>query len=177
MRDFASYVSAAQQAVDRLLADDSPASDGERRYRDVAIALRKQSALFESSFLQIVRDLGEEGRLSWVGPAHELRELLRQLLEHLAQDDAVIQRPWYTLDTGAHGPTQRQRVRFILEERAKSSKQQRVAEQVALVEERVASLIRDTYGRASDAAHRGTDRDEVRKILQYFIAFLGDLLS
>ena len=41
----------------------------------------------------------------------------------------------------------------------------------------IGDLVRATYTRASDAAHRTKDRREVRRIVRYFEAFAHDLLD
>jgi hypothetical protein len=41
----------------------------------------------------------------------------------------------------------------------------------------IAGLIRDTYSRASDAAHTLKGRREAKKLLKYFEAFAHDLLN
>ena len=68
-------------------------------------------------------------------------------------------------------------MKYILEARRAGSNEHEVTEQVDLIEERVGNLVRSTYGRASDAAHRGKRRSEARRILNYFEAFAHDLLD
>ena len=57
------------------------------------------------------------------------------------------------------------------------SAEQHVAEQVDIVEEKVASIVRSTYSRARTAADTGADRRDVVGLLGYFEAFAHDLLN
>jgi len=61
--------------------------------------------------------------------------------------------------------------------RSAGSKEQQVAEQVDVMEDRMGNLVRATYTRVSDAAHRTKDRREVRRIVRYFEVFAHDLLD
>lgn len=129
-----------------------------------------------SKYAQVKLDVETTDRLSWSGSAHEIREVLRGLLETLAPKEAVATEPWYVQDESASGPTHKQRVRYILRTRDSGSKEQKVAEQVDM-EDKIGDLVRATYTRASDAAHRTKDRREVRRIVRYFEAFAHDLLD
>jgi hypothetical protein len=127
-------------------------------------------------YAQAYADLADPYRVSWAGTAHEIRELIATCLRHLAPDNAVQQRSWYRSES-QDGRPQKQRVKYILESRHAGSNEHEVTEQVDLIEERVGNLVRSTYGRASDAAHRGKRRSEARRILNYFEAFAHDLLD
>ena len=102
---------------------------------------------------------------------------MRGLLETLAPDSDVSSQIWYVQDTNTSGPTQKQRVRYILQTRGAGSKELKVVEQVDTIEAWVGDLTRATYARASDAAHRTKSRREVRRIVRYFEAFAPDLLD
>ncbi len=80
-------------------------------------------------------------------------------------------------DESTSGPGHKQRARCILRTRGSGSKEQKVAEQVDVMEDNIGDLVRATYTRASDAAHRTKDRREVRRIVRYFEAFAHDLLD
>ena len=99
------------------------------------------------------------------------------MLETLAPKEAIATEPWYVQDESTSGPTHKQRVRYILRTRGSGSKEQKVAEQVDVMEDKIGGLVRATYTRASDAAHRTKDRREVRRIVRYFEAFAHDLLD
>lgn len=144
---------------------------------DVYVALLSISEPLASKYAQAKTDLEDDNRLSWSGTAHEIREVLRGLLEELAPDENVTAELWYKQEKGTSGPTHKQRVRYILRKRGAGSKEQKVAEKVDIFEDWVGDLTRATYTRASDAAHRGKDRKEVRRIVRYFEAFAHDLLD
>lgn len=140
-------------------------------------ALRDISDSMANSYIQITADFQDENRLTWDGTAHAIRELLRKLLDQLAPTDEVMAQKWYKQEKDAPGPTQKQRVRYILEKNQSDSKQKQVAANIALIDSMIGGLVRDVYGRASDAAHRSKDKTEAYRILSYFNAFAYDLLN
>jgi hypothetical protein len=144
---------------------------------DIYDALSHISETLANSYAQIRKDLQDTNRLSWAGTAHEIREVLSTILRMLAPDEAVTSRPWYQQDPNTSGPTQKQRVRYILQMRGAGSKERAVAEQVVDLDEMIENLVRATYSRASNAAHRFKNRDEVLRVLRYFDAFAQDLLN
>ncbi|MDQ3777221.1 MAG: hypothetical protein M3461_24120 [Pseudomonadota bacterium] len=66
---------------------------------------------------QAIADLQFKNRLSWRGPATDLRESLRETLDHLAPDADVVAEPGFKLEKHASAPTMKQKVRFILRKR------------------------------------------------------------
>lgn len=78
-----------------------------------------------ASYEQALRDIAQGGRVSWRGTATELREVLRELIDHLAPDDTVLASPGSQLEQGQRSPTQKQKVRFILRARRSSSADRR----------------------------------------------------
>lgn len=185
LRDAQRRVVDTRKALETLGLDPAPTTDRvsaevpATRYvrNDIYEALLKVSVPLASKYAQAKTDLEDDHRLSWSGSAHEIREVLRGLLEVLAPDADVTAQSWYKQDKSASGPTQKQRVRYVLRERGAGSKEQKVTEHVDFVEDRVGDLVRATYTRASDAAHRTKDRTEVRRIVRYFEAFAHDLLD
>jgi hypothetical protein len=129
------------------------------------------------SYLQVKIDLEDESRSSWAGTAHEIREVLATLLRTLAPDEKVILQVWYRQEEKASGPTQKQRVHYILQENGAGSKEKEVVELATKLEEMIGDMVRATYSRASDAAHRFKPRKEVVRIVKYFDAFANDLLD
>lgn len=140
-------------------------------------ALEKISKDLSDSYIQIYNDLQDPNRVSWAGTAHEIREILTNLLRLLAPDAKVIRAPWYKQLKNALGPTQKQRVKYILTKRGAGSKETGVVEQVANLDQMIEDLVRSTYKRASDAAHRYKTKIEVSRILRYFETFSVDLLD
>lgn len=129
------------------------------------------------SYVQVYHDIQDNSRTSWAGTAHEVREIISNLLRQLAPDAEVMQQDWYKPVQNTSGPTQKQRAKYILRLRNAGSNEQEVVEQVAKLDDMIASMVRSTYSRASDAAHGHKDRHEVLRILRYFEAFAYDLLD
>lgn len=130
-----------------------------------------------NGYLQVASDLKQTNRLSWAGTAHEIREVLATLIRELAPNENVCNEPWFKQDPNTSGPTQKQRVKYIVQKNKVGSKERKVIEQVDMLDERVANIVRLTYTRASDAAHRYKSKQEVSRILKYFEAFAFDLLN
>ena len=132
-----------------------------------------------ASYQQALRDLSQSGgRVSWRGTGTELREVLRDVMDHLAPDDKVMATTGFTLEANQKGPTQRQKVRYILKARKSPSAAINVAEgSLNTVEESVAALARSTYQRGSVSTHTKTGDTEVRNLKRYVDALLAELLE
>ena len=143
----------------------------------IYLSLLKINGSLARSYAQIKIDITDKTRLSWAGTAHEIRQIISTLLETLAPDSEVINEEWYKQDPQTKGPTQKQRAHYILIKQKKDSKEQEVVEVVSLLNDLIETLVRSTYGRASDAAHRFKGRREVIRILNYFESFTTDLLN
>lgn len=144
---------------------------------DIYRALVLLSDSLAASYAQVLIDLQDDQRLSWAGTAHEIRQILSTLLQVLAPDEQVEAQSWYRKVPNTTGPTQKQRARYILENRGAGSKERGTTEQIDIIDELVSSLVRATYGRASDAAHRFKRKDEIQHIHRYFVAIAYDLLD
>jgi hypothetical protein len=82
--------------------------------------IRKLDALVPSaalSYEQAVLDLKDDSRVSFRGPALELREALREILDHLAPDSTAV--PGYVQEKDRDGPTMKQKVRFVMKKKGK----------------------------------------------------------
>jgi Predicted pPIWI-associating nuclease len=143
--------------------------------KDIYLALSEISQKLGDSYLQAKQDIKNADRISWAGTAHEIREVLATLLRTLAPDNEVKSQPWYKQESDR--PTQKQRVRYILQKRGSSSTQREVTEKIDILDEMLGELVRSTYSRASDAAHTYEPRKEVKRLLGYFEAFAHDLLD
>ena len=131
-----------------------------------------------SSYRQAIIDLADANRLSFRGPALELREALRETLDHLAPDSEVTSAPGYADEKGRHGPTMKQKVRFILKARGQSKSSSEVPEQTTItIDEMVGTLTRSIYDRSSVATHVATERRTVIQIRRYVVAVLHDILE
>jgi hypothetical protein len=130
------------------------------------------------SYEQALSDLKAPERLSWRGPATDLREALRETLDHLAPDDEVVEAPGFKPEKAATGPTMKQKVRHILRKRGvgKSAMQSPEAATQA-VDEIVGTFVRGVYTRSSISTHTPTDRAEILRIRDWVRVALCELLE
>jgi len=131
------------------------------------------------SYRQGLKDLaGSPERLSYRGTATEFRESLREVLDHLAPDEAVKSQAGFKVEPGTNGPTMKQKVRFILSSRGRSKSNRELTEKsVELIESLSADVTRAVYNRASLSTHLQTTEREVRQIQRYLSAVFYDILE
>jgi Predicted pPIWI-associating nuclease len=165
---------------ERRHGNDQPktvlANDVETRIIATLKELLPSAAL---SYEQALRDLaGSTQRLSFRGTAAELREALRETLDHLAPDEDVMKAPGFKLERDRTGPTQKQKVRFILRSRQVPEGARKTPEDsVSLIEELTGSLARASYDRGSLATHVVATENEVRQLKMYVDSVLAELLQ
>jgi hypothetical protein len=128
------------------------------------------------SYRQVLQDLRESHRLSYRGTASELREVLRELLDHLAPDEEVLKK--ISLEKDQKRPSMKQKATFILKARGigDTARKTPIAA-VETVEESVGALARSVYDRGSLSTHVVTTRQEVVTLKNYADAVLADLLQ
>ena len=130
------------------------------------------------SYEQACLDLRDNDRCSYRGAAAELRETLREVLDHLAPDKKVVSQNNFKFEKDQKQPTMKQKVRHILKSRGKNKSQTEAPESaVTLVEERVGALARSVYNRSSVSTHISTSKQEVQQIKAYVDVVLGELLE
>jgi hypothetical protein len=130
------------------------------------------------SYQQALNDLNDDGRVSFRGPAHELREAMREALDRLAPDAEVEAAEGYRHEDGQSKPTQKQKMRFLLKARGLSATARKTPEEtVSLVEELTASVTRASYQRSSLAAHVGSSKGEVLQLKMYVDTALAEILE
>lgn len=130
------------------------------------------------AYLQATIDLSGPPRHSYRGVAHELREALRETLDHFAPDADVMAEPGFELEPRQTRPTQRQKALFVLQKRRLPVGARRAPEEaVSMVEELSASITRSTYTRGSISAHTPAPATEVRQMKMYVDAVLAELLE
>jgi hypothetical protein len=130
------------------------------------------------SYKQAILDLADSSRISYRGPANDLREALRETLDHLAQDQDLQNQDGFQFEKGQTKPTRKQKVRFILKARGMSMTALKVPEGfVEAIEEKVSVVVSATYGRVNNSAHVQTERIEVQRIKVYVDTVLSELLS
>jgi hypothetical protein len=129
------------------------------------------------SYRQVLQDIAEPQRVSYRGTAAELREVLRELLDHLAPDEAVL-KTGVKLEKDQKRPTMKQKTTFILKARGVGESTRKPAEEaVETVQESVSALARSVYTRGSVSTHVVTSRQEVLTLKGYADAVLADLLQ
>lgn len=129
------------------------------------------------SYQQVILDLSSK-RLSFKGTACELREILREVLDHLAPDSNVLASDGFKLEKDRSGPTMKQKVRYILKMRDKTKSAIEAPENAtAVVEESIAKLARATYDRSSISIHAETEKREIQNLKRYLDSVLCELLE
>jgi hypothetical protein len=131
-----------------------------------------------SSYEQVLRDVQESSRVSYRGTAADLREVVREVLDHLAPDADVTSAAGFKLEEGQKGPTMKQKVRFILRARRVGDSARQTAEDaVQHLDENIASLGRAVYTRGSTDVHVARTLEEVLNFKGYADAVLAELLA
>ncbi len=168
--------------LSRAYWSQAPQRSPAGRDPEVATRLKRMDEDLGDSYEQAVLDAEDDERLSYRGPAAELREVLTTVLHTLAPNSQVEATEWYR-ESRREGtrseptPTRAERTKFILRSRAKGSAVTEAAESyMTSVEDRLANVINATYRRGSAATHGGTERDELLKLLPYINALLRELL-
>jgi hypothetical protein len=130
------------------------------------------------SYRQVLADLSGPLRHSYRGTATELREVVREVLDHLAPDAEVMNAPGFKLEKDRTKPTMKQKARFILKARGAGDSSRRAPEDAAeLLEDQVAGLARSVYDRGSASTHSATTREHVSSFKAYADATLAELLQ
>jgi hypothetical protein len=125
---------------------------------------------------QALTDLNDGSRLSYVGPAGEIREVLRATVQLFAPDDLVRAQSWFVgIPQGDKvNPSQAERLRYAVQRRGGDREQVKgVAE---LTEQLIGEIGRRTYTTGSAALHAGTQQEKVRKLAGWVFALLYEVL-
>jgi hypothetical protein len=130
------------------------------------------------SYEQVIADLDGPPRLSYRGTATELREAVREVLDHMAPDAEVMATPGFKLEKDQRSPTMKQKARFILRARGVGESASKAPEDaVQLLEDQIASLARSVYVRGAVSTHSVTSRDQTVSFKRYADAVLAELLQ
>jgi len=165
---------------ERLLGGNvPPAPDrferAEGQILDTLRAMLPETAL---SYEQGIRDLQSGDRISWRGTAAEFREVLREVLDHLAPDEEVAKQPGFRLEKDQTGPTMKQKAAFVLRSRGVSETARKAPQDaVSVVQEMTASFVRSTYQRGSVSTHGSPTREDVDRVKRFVDVALADLLE
>lgn len=131
-----------------------------------------------ASYEQALHDLEDTQRKSYRGPATDLREALRETLDHLAPDEPLMKQSGFKLEPNATGPTMKQKARYILASRGLSRTLSETPERaVDAVEEAVGAFVRSVYTRSNLSTHTPTDRNEVLRIRDWVRVVMCELLE
>lgn len=150
-------------------------SDTEERILGTLKAMLADAA---ASYEQAIIDLRSGTRVSWRGTAVEFREVVREVLDHLAPDDAVMNEPHFRLERDRIAPTMRQKASFVLRSRDLSGTSRRAPQDaIAVVDELTASFVRSTYERGSASTHGAPGKQEVERLKMYVDTVVMELLE
>lgn len=131
-----------------------------------------------AGYRQVLIDLSGEARLSYRGTATELREVVREVLDHLAPDKDVIASPGFKFEKDRRAPTMKQKARFILKARGIGESTRTAPEQaVEMLELQIAGLARSVYERGSASTHGATTRVQCLTFKGFADAVLAELLQ
>jgi hypothetical protein len=144
----------------------------------ISETLRAMLPSAASSYTQALIDLDDPNRVSFRGPAAELREALREVLDHLAPDEAVSAQTGFRLEKDRSKPTMRQKVAFILKARGRGrSASGAPVDAAEMVEHGLGDLTRSVYTLGALATHVSAGRREVIQLKRYVEAVLMDILE
>lgn len=130
------------------------------------------------SYQQALLDLQAQQRFSWRGPATDLREALRETLDHLAPDADVVAMPGYKQLADTNGPTMKQKVRFVLKSRGATKALSAPAEEATQsIDLTIGTFVRSVYTRSTVSTHTPTDKAEVLRIRDFVRVVLCELLE
>jgi hypothetical protein len=145
-------------------------------HAEILDRLRRHSAPVADSMEQALTDLNDGSRLSFVGPAGEIREVLRATVQIFAPDDQVRAQSWFVgIQQGANtNPSQSERLRYAVQRRGGDRNQVKGVEE--LIDQLIGEIGRRTYTTGSAAFHAGTQQGRVRKLAGWVFALLDEVL-
>lgn len=164
----------------RLVAAPMRSAANNRQETDVRIVATLRALLPSAamSYEQALIDLAQNERLSWRGPATDLREALRETLDHLAPDSDVTSAPGYKPEKETSGPTMKQKVRYILKSRSVAKNRSATTEDATTaVDEALGTFVRSVYTRSSVSTHTPTSKDEALRVLDLVRVVMSELLE
>jgi CTP:molybdopterin cytidylyltransferase MocA len=147
-----------------------PALSGDEQ--EMAARLAAVDSGLATSYQQVLVDVAQE-RDTYMGPAAEIREVLRRTITQLAPDDDVTAQTWYKGHDGK--PTQAERIRYALQLNRVSDDEQ-VLKTFEMIDPMIGQIGRSLYGRSSKAFKAGTQRREVKKIVGWIEMVLEEVL-
>jgi hypothetical protein len=134
--------------------------------------LRSLSPELADSYEQVQADLQDGARMTFLGTAGEIREVMRATIHLLSPDEEVAAQEWFVGDDNGR-PTQAERIRFVVQSKSGADSAIEAAE---IIDTKVGRFGRQLYQRASKSFHAGTQRDEVGRIATWVDAVLNEIL-
>jgi len=125
-----------------------------------------------ASYRQVIVDVAQV-RDTYVGPAGEIREVLRGAIAQLAPDEDVKAETWFIGHEGR--PMHAERIRLAIQ-RNRGSADQQIVQADEILETKIGKLGRSLYTRSSKSLHAGTQQREVRKIVDWVELVLDEVL-
>jgi uncharacterized protein (DUF2164 family) len=171
LRAFQSSLPAVASPPRSITLSVSPTLSAEEE--DIAARLAAVAPDLATSYRQVLIDVVQP-RETYVGPAGEVREVLRGTLAQLAPDAEVLAKAWFVGHEGK--PTHRERIRLALEKNRATSAETQVFHADEIVEQLIGKLGRSLYERGSRALHAGTQQREVRKLIDWIERILDEVL-
>ncbi|WP_456284912.1 pPIWI-associating nuclease domain-containing protein [Microbacterium sp. JZ101] len=146
------------------------------RDAEILARLRSLSPALADSLDQALRDLNDETRLSYMGPAGEIREVMRAAIQLLAPDAEVRKQAWFkgVQQGNKMNPTQAERTRYAIQRQRGSEDHARELD--GLIDQSIAKIARETYAAGSSALHAGAAQMQVRKLTGWVFAVLDEVL-
>ena len=173
LKEFQVQVRQPPRRVEAVVPSRGPLSGRESAILE---RLRRVSSPLADSMEQALRDMNDHSRLSYVGPAGEVREVMRATVQLLAPNSAIRDQPWFVgiEQGGKRNPSQAERTRYAVQQRGGSKEQ--VKDLDALIDQLVGQIGRSTYIVGSAALHAGTNRESVWKLTGWVWAVLDEVL-
>jgi hypothetical protein len=173
-------VTFARADLEKLLPSSSEGSakraNPNQDDEEICEKLHKIAPSAALSYRQAALDINDAGRISFRGSALELREALREVLDHLAPDVEVTGAEGYQQEPKRSGPTMRQKVRFVLKNKNKRSVSDAPEHAVDAFEEAMANFTRAEYERGSKETHSAGSRDKVIQLRRLVVTVLHEVL-
>jgi len=146
----------------------------------LADGLARLDPALADSYRQVVADLRDSDRLTYLGPVAEIREIVRTVIFKLAPSPEVC--PW--LDElreqpigGPDHPSKAQRVRYICYRNQTFSKANPVARAADnLLDNMIPGFIANWYERGALGEPASSAREEAVRLFRYADSLLNDLL-
>jgi hypothetical protein len=141
--------------------DASAEPQNERLDRELEMALGRFAPHLAMSYRQVINDLGDHSRESFVGSVSEMRASLEIAVRELSKD--------------VKQGSRRERIAAIMQEKGRSTGEALAADEV--LADRFGKLGAWLYGEASGAAHgRSPTRTEATTLLAYWTALMRSLV-